>query len=988
MSARDTSIRTHFIRGFIALFLFLAILGWMTYNQNQQLRSQTENILNSALSIERATGRLRYNVLLVRDSYVKLMEPDIEGSHLELLKSTEQNRKAVDENLKVISLYQKEIPVETDMLGEAVSEWNVMLDELLRLLPGKESAGNEMLIRVFENVRSQEDQLLRLIDNIDEYNFDQSTHYYQESKNLNSALHFRMLGMIAAINLILLSFYLLIWRNIKEPLTAFAKATRRFAEGDFSARNDYTSGNEFGKLSASLNSLADGIQNSIELNNRFAEFARLMLDENDSQKFFRLVIRLLLEESGAHLGMVYLYQDDKDEFVLYESIGAGLEAKESFDAGSLEGELGMAVATGKLQHIKDVNRNNRFSFYTSAGRISPAEIITIPIIEAGKTIAVFSIGHANGFNAMFLDFIKRIQDTLNARVHTILLLRRMEKFTIRLEEQNQELEVQKSELMQQSDELQEQNTELEHQKRKLKEANTFKTSFLSNMSHELRTPLNSIIALTGVLNRRLSGNIPEEEHSYLEVVERNGKHLLALINDILDLSRIETGKEELFICKIDALAVVDDVLTMSLPQARMKGIGLIKNSKSANEFIDSDAGKLRQILINLISNAIKFTVKGKVEVSVYAKDSFLNFVVSDTGIGIAEEHLDEIFDEFKQADSSTSRKYGGTGLGLAIARKYARLLGGDISVKSIQGTGSEFRLSVPRSTGKRNCDCLSHPENEMSCNQNMEYISSIGDSEENSILLVDDSMPVIIQMRDVLKDSGFKVLTAPGGEEALEMIKHTVPDAMVLDLMMPTVDGFQVLKTLREAEPTAHVPVLILTAKHITKDDLAFLKRNNVHQLIQKGDVNREELLRTIRQLVMQSSGNRKEGHAVIPGNRKRILIVEDNPDNMTTVKALLDDKYDVVEAVDGIQGVEMAKKYLPDLILMDIALPGMNGIEAFGEIRKERGLEKIPVVALTANAFSADRAEIISHGFDGYLTKPVEKEVLIELLESTLYGK
>jgi len=213
---------------------------------------------------------------------------------------------------------------------------------------------------------------------------------------------------------------------------------------------------------------------------------------------------------------------------------------------------------------------------------------------------------------------------------------------------------------------------------------------------------------------------------------------------------------------------------------------------------------------------------------------------------------------------------------------------------------------------------------------------------------------------------------------------------MILDLMMPEMDGFEVLKTIRNAEPTASIPVLILTAKHITKEDLKMLKRNNVHQLIQKGDVNRVELLNSVASLVFTENAEviKQENKIQEIVGKPIILLVEDNLDNMLTVKAILEDKYTLLEAEDGTQGILLAKKHLPHLILLDISLPGMDGIEVFNIIRNVGQLSHVPIVALTASAMAMDRATILAHGFDGYISKPIDEKVFFNTINKVLYGK
>jgi len=550
-------------------------------------------------------------------------------------------------------------------------------------------------------------------------------------------------------------------------------------------------------------------------------------------------------------------------------------------------------------------------------------------------------------------------------------------FLEKLENQNSELEAQKAE-------LREQNAEQEMQKKQLHEASRLKTVFLSNMSHELRTPLNSVIALSGVLSRRLAKLIPEEECSYLEVIERNGRHLLSLINDILDLSRIESGHEEIEISRFNANNLIGEVVLLITPQANEKNIEL-NYKKETDLIVFSDSDKCRHILQNLIGNAVKFTEKGSVEVICRQNGENIEVAVADTGVGIPKEHLVHIFEEFRQADSSTSRKFGGTGLGLSIAKKYADMLGGSISVQSIAGKGSEFILSLP--LNYNNDDLI---KNELSaCPVKKMSEQQVGDFSAKTILLVEDSEPAIIQIKDILEEAGYQILTARNGEEALRIIDKTIPDAMILDLMMPGIDGFEVLQILREAEPTAHIPVLILTAKHITKEELKFLRRNNVHQLIQKGDVSRVELLDITNKMMppqIEKKTKPDSGVQIILGN-PLVLVVEDNPDNMLTAKALLSDNFRVIEAVNGLECLEMAKKHLPNLILMDIQLPKMDGIEAFKTIRKTPELKHIPVVALTASAMSQDQEIILAHGFDGYIIKPIDEKIFYKIIKDILYG-
>jgi CheY-like chemotaxis protein/anti-sigma regulatory factor (Ser/Thr protein kinase) len=435
---------------------------------------------------------------------------------------------------------------------------------------------------------------------------------------------------------------------------------------------------------------------------------------------------------------------------------------------------------------------------------------------------------------------------------------------------------------------------------------------------------------------------------------------------------------------------VQELVTMLYQQAVQKNIKLLNLTSDLSVSLKSDATKFRHIMQNLISNAVKFTEKGSVEIQVKQIKDRVEFSVVDTGVGISEEHILHIFEEFRQADSSTSRRFGGTGLGLAIAKKYAQLLGGTISVSSKLGEGSTFTLSLPMVylPNSNLPDAVIVKQFNQSIDIKPKKVEE-GESGK-TILLVEDSESAIIQMKDILEADGYTILVARDGAEGLAILSESIPDAIILDLMMPGVDGFEVLKAMRNTDETAHVPVLILSAKHLTSEDLTFLKRNNVHELIQKGDVNRIHLLEAVAKITnTQKEVIAPKKRAILPIDGKPVvLIVEDNPDNMITIKAVLEDGYTILEAVNGMEGIEMAEKHKPHLILMDIALPQLDGITAFKTIRNNPELQHIPVIAVTASAMNSERETILAQGLDGYISKPIDVIDFFETINEVLYGK
>jgi signal transduction histidine kinase/DNA-binding response OmpR family regulator/HAMP domain-containing protein len=988
MKLKDLKIESQLIIGFGTMLVLVILLGVVAYRQSNKIHEQTELIYNHPFKVREGIGTLQVDILNIRVGMRDLM----------VSKTDDQKQNALEQ----MNIYEADVLKQFDMIRDqylgpqkdieeayqAFLKWNTAYKENLRLF---ENGQIEKVITDLSPTGSTgilREKMMKEINDVEEYAQNKTESFYQNSAKINQSLNFQLLYIVICILIlmVIINYYLL--RNTRNPIKELSDATKRFQNGDLNARSIINSKNEYGELSDSFNSMVDSIQANSELTKKTTELSQVMLLEEEPHKFFATVLPVLASQTNSQMAAVYLLSENKKQFEHFESFGMSGNSKLTFDVNNFEGEFGSVLSTRKIQTIKRIPVDTRFLFHTVSGKLVPREIITIPIISGNEIIAIISLASVRTYSNETTLLVNNFLNTLTARIEGVLSYQKIQTFAKQLEFQNTELEAQKTEMSAQSSELLEQNRELEMQKIQLSEASRLKTNFLSNMSHELRTPLNSVIALSGVLNRRLANKIPADEYSYLEVIERNGKHLLLLINDILDISRIEAGREEIEITKFSSKNLIEEVVSMIHPQAKQKRIQLIQKPDDKDVMITGDIDKCRHILQNLVGNAVKFTEKGLVEISVEQQKNKIAITVKDTGIGISENNLPHIFDEFRQADAGTSRKFGGTGLGLAIAKKYANLLGGTIEVKSKLGEGSSFTVTLPLNYASEN-RIIETLTDLIKINQVKPSIIT-KTAPVKTILLVDDSEPAIIQLKDFMEDCGYRILVAHGGPEALEIILQTIPDAMILDLMMPGMDGFEVLQTIRNEEATSHIPVLILTAKHITKEDLRFLKHNNVHQLIQKGDVNRNELLNSVASLVLTDKKEVEKSSIEIRqiDGKPVILIVEDNPDNMTTAKAVLENNFTILEAVDGNQGIFMAKKHTPHLILMDIALPGMDGIEAFNIIRNTGPLSHIPVVALTASAMTMDRETILAHGFDGYIAKPIDEKIFFNTINKVLYGK
>ncbi|MHB1462308.1 MAG: response regulator [Armatimonadota bacterium] len=986
MKLRDMKIGTQLRLGLSLIVLFVLILGVVAKLYTDRIWIQAKTMYDHPLQVRRAVGDLRADILIIHRCMkdVALSRSDSElSSFVQQMAVSE-----ADANRQFQTLSDRYLGPDTDIsaLQDDFVAWKAVRDETLRVIRAGKREEGVARIRA-EGVGGQYAQ--RCIDHlntISTFARRKSIDLYQTGVTAYHSLIVQLIFIVVVIIMLSGIISWLLMHSIKTPLRELTGLTEAFGQGQRHMRSEYSANNEFGELAKSFNSLADTVQSKMLIDEKSAQISGAMLREDEMRRFCTTVLNMLVHHTGSQMGAVYYLNEAKTEFVCYESIGLNNDALTSFPVMQLKGEFGAALVTHEIQRVIDIPKDTHFTYTAVVGDLVPREILTIPIVDDNEVVAMISLARIRAYDDQAIQLIDDLWSVLTARVVGMLAYQKTKDLAVRLEEQNRELDAQASELKMQTSELTEQNAELDMQAHQLDEANRLKTAFLSNMSHELRTPLNSVIALTGVLSRRLAKTIPEEEYSYLEVIERNGKNLLALINDILDLSRIEGGHEDVNVNRFYVHDITNEVMEMIEPQTLTKNIKLVSRVSSSLPEMSSDPDKIRHIMQNLVGNAVKFTESGSVEIIAELAGDDISISVHDTGIGISAAQISHIFEEFRQADDSTSRKYGGTGLGLAIAQKYANLLGGIITVESTPGEGSTFTVKLPLVyRGSIGTAPLEIDTYRPLLTNKMPDISL--PRHDYQILVVEDNEPAITQICDMLQHEGYRVDVAHNGKEALGHIGRSLPDAMILDLMMPEVDGFQVLDTIRKDKRTEAIPVLILTAKHVTKQELSFLKGNHIHQLIQKGDINKAGLLAAVAQMVAPAPVASVERRRPNGTGKPVVLVVEDNMDNMRTTKALLNDHYQLLEAENGKLGVDKARSHQPDLILMDIALPVMDGFQALKAIREDATVCDIPIIALTASAMKGHREEILAHGFDGYVTKPVDNELLQKTLRKVLYG-
>jgi signal transduction histidine kinase/CheY-like chemotaxis protein len=484
--------------------------------------------------------------------------------------------------------------------------------------------------------------------------------------------------------------------------------------------------------------------------------------------------------------------------------------------------------------------------------------------------------------------------------------------------------------------------EVEEKSRQLEMASQHKSQFVASMSHELRTPLNAIIGLTEMMVNNAVRFGTEKAAEPLRRVHRAGTHLLGLINQVLDLSKIEAGKLELSPETVNLVPLLEDVIGTARQLAEQNKNRLVVESPENLGTLTVDPMRLRQILLNLLSNACKFTKQGEVKLrvkKVVDGRSWIEISVADTGIGLTPEQQAKLFEEFTQADSSTARQYGGTGLGLAITRKLARMMGGDVTVTSESGKGSVFTVRLPAGAAS------------------LATLSSGSDGGRSPtadcVLVIDDDATARELIADHLKAEGFSVVTAPGGAEGLRLAKELRPTAITLDVMMPDVDGWSVLAALRQDAELAEIPVIMITIVDEHRRGIALGAAGYLTK-----PIDRERLHRLVSRF-----------RAQVPPTR--VLLVEDDAVQRERMRGWLEGpQWNVQEAENGREAFNRIQERKPDVILLDLMMPEMDGFAVVAALQKEVGWRDIPVIVITSLDLDAkDRARLNS-GVQSVLVK------------------
>ena len=771
---------------------------------------------------------------------------------------------------------------------------------------------------------------------------------------LYAALQRLALVLLAALGFAVLAGMFLAGRMVG-PIQALRAGAARIGKGDLSQQIAIKTGDELEALANQFNDMAGRLQESYagleqkvelrthEVQTRSRELAQSVQELRalgevtqavtstlDLETVLSTIVAKAVQLSGTEAGSIYVSDPTTHEFHQRATQGMSEELIAELNrqgVGLGEKTIADAAAQRTPVQVADLKEMPPSPLMNILLRAGYRALLVVPLLGPEGIIGVLVVRRKEPG-----EFPKHVIDVLQTfAAQSVLAIQNANLFA-----------------------------EVEEKSRQLEMASQHKSQFLSNMSHELRTPLNAIIGLTEMMYTNPARFGTEKATEPLRRVNRAGNHLLGLINQVLDLSKIEAGKLELSPESVNLASLIDEVIGTARQLAEQNKNRLVVESQENLGSLTVDPMRLRQILLNLLSNACKFTKQGEVMLrarKVVDGRNWIEIAVADTGIGMTAEQQAKLFEEFTQADTSTARQYGGTGLGLAITRKLARMMGGDVTVTSQPGKGSVFTVRLPGSAeplANKSTDADGNPPS------------------TDCVLVIDDDATARELISDHLKAEGFSVVTAVGGLEGLKFAKELRPTAITLDVMMPDLDGWSVLAALRQDPELSEIPVIMITIVDEHRRGIALGAAGYLTK-----PIDRERLHRLIRRFRASARPT-------------RVLLIEDDAVQRERMLGWLEPPQWIVrEAANGREALNLLQEAKPDVILLDLMMPEMDGFAVVAALQKEAGWRDIPVIVITSLDLDAKDRERLNSGVQSVLVKEkFRPEDLVERIRRLVHSK
>ncbi|MBI2279169.1 MAG: response regulator [Bacteroidetes bacterium] len=807
--------------------------------------------------------------------------------------------------------------------------------------------------------------------------------------------------------------------SVNESFREVTESANNVASGDYEVdiipRSDKdTLGHALKKMTGSLRETTAANEKHNWLTGGQNQLNEKLVGDQSIEELATNTIEFLCTYLKANIGAVYLFNAKDNELVLngHYAFTSPKDIKDKFTLS--EGLIGQAARGKKQISLTDITEE-QIRITSSVLNTKPKQLLITPFLFEGKTLGVIEMGRLTDFSETEKEFINASMESIAISVNSAIARKQIQELLEETKVQSEELQMQQEELKQANEELEEQTQNLKHQQEELQMTNEeleeqtmsleeknkevesakydieqktkqleisskYKSEFLANMSHELRTPLNSLLILSKDLSENRNKNLDDDQVESAEIIYKSGHDLLILINEVLDLSKIEAGKMSVNIERVSLKNFTDELVRNFKHQAEQKGLKLtLKLNKELPESIRTDSQRLNQILKNLLSNAIKFTEKGSVNIDINRyTESTVIISVTDTGIGIPEDKQMAIFEAFQQADGGTSRKYGGTGLGLSISRELAKLLGAEIKLSSKLNEGSTFSIIIPLEihhqqeplrTNTLKEEILYKPHSNIHQDEkDTKYLNypSIEDDrnaitkDDKIVLIIEDDLKFAAVLLKQANKKGFKCLAAATGEDGLLLATKYKPQAIILDMELPGINGHKVLLELKTNPSVRHIPVHIISAIERSLEP------------IKEGAI--EYLMKPVNKNDLEEAFNRIENF--ISRKMKNLLIIEDDENSRKAMRKLIGNgDVKCFEAGTGKDALSLYQQNHIDCIILDIGLPDITGFDLIYKLESLKDHNIPPIIIYTGKELTKEENNELQKYAESIIIKGVKSE-------------